>query len=145
MITCSNPNCEARGDRFLPNRHFENSPECWIYEQKLLAASFAEQLVDVTCHPVYQFECGVCGATAYSFYGKSMYCAPCRYKACLRQRRKGLTELVCIRCGEKFMAKRIDAGYCSSKCRQAAYRQRGQPDVLAMPMASGRATKSSAF
>ena len=41
-----------------------------------------------------------------------------------RRHRRIVAELVCARCGATFGAKQKRASYCSSPCRQAAYRAR---------------------
>ena len=41
-----------------------------------------------------------------------------------RRTRRIVAELVCARCGATFGAKQRRASYCSSPCRQAAYRAR---------------------
>ena len=59
-------------------------------------------------------------------YGKK-YCSDrCTNDAYLqrrRQRHELQLEKVCHVCGKQFHAKRIDAKFCSSACKQAAYRQ----------------------
>ena len=48
----------------------------------------------------------------------------CRQTIRSRLKKQGLRALVCQTCGEKFLAKRYDALYCSPLCRQRAYLQR---------------------
>ena len=57
----------------------------------------------------------------------------CRYAINLAQarercaRRRGT--LICQTCGEQFTPQRTDARFCSSPCRQRAYRQRQQAEA----------------
>ncbi len=60
---------------------------------------------------------------------QSVTCGPeCQrlaYNARARQRREWRrTALTCETCGDQFRPKRTDARYCSSACRQKAYRRR---------------------
>jgi hypothetical protein len=52
-------------------------------------------------------------------------CSARCYKRASRKRTKGrLSDVTCNGCGESFTPKRADARYCSSACRQRAYRGR---------------------
>jgi hypothetical protein len=71
------------------------------------------------------------GGTVHGFYHGGRwrgYCWPCgqdaeneRQRDLRRQRRTGRK---CCGCGERFTPQRADGRYCSSACRQAAYRVR---------------------
>jgi hypothetical protein len=45
------------------------------------------------------------------------------------RQRNGATERPCARCGQSFVSRRTNALYCSSPCRQAAYRERRKKAV----------------
>lgn len=51
-------------------------------------------------------------------------CRQCRWRYGNARRRKGTSHRDCETCSDSFVAKRNGARYCSSKCRQKAYRQR---------------------
>jgi len=57
-------------------------------------------------------------------------CDPCAADAELEHRHLERLErrqgALCLSCGEKFIPPRNDAAYCSSACRQKAYRRRGR-------------------
>ena len=58
---------------------------------------------------------------------KRMFCPHCireRNAAQRRIKRQRVASLACQRCGATFTPPRSDARYCSSACRQAAYRER---------------------
>jgi hypothetical protein len=46
-----------------------------------------------------------------------------------RQQRNVATERPCARCGQLFVSRQTNALYCSSPCRQTAYRQRRKEAV----------------
>ena len=71
--------------------------------------SCGRQLVYVDVHDIRLHVC-------------SEYCRN-RY---LNSKRANRTEVVCEHCGETFQQKRADSKYCSSKCRQKAYRERSK-------------------
>jgi hypothetical protein len=58
---------------------------------------------------------------------KHVVCSPdCRRAvyAALARARRSLPQAICQTCGKLFPPSRIDARFCSSPCRQRAYRQR---------------------
>jgi hypothetical protein len=59
--------------------------------------------------------------------------AECRLAAHAAQARRKPSTLVCRSCGERFVAKRAHAYYCSAACKQRAYRRRLTPIPLATP------------
>lgn len=66
-------------------------------------------------------ECRGCGRVIYvRGVGVTVCCSDCRQAT----RRVERADLVCEACGEWFEAARRDAIYCSSACRQRAYRER---------------------
>jgi hypothetical protein len=84
----------------------------------------------VCCGDHFDFggTCGWCGrAFHYSGQGRRLYCTEsCRRSASASRagRLGGPTEAHCAVCGSHFMGRRADAVYCSSSCRQLAYRRR---------------------
>jgi hypothetical protein len=54
---------------------------------------------------------------------ETIECTSCRAK------QNGLSSARCQHCGQAFESKRSHARYCSSSCRQSAYRERRQADV----------------
>jgi transposase len=58
----------------------------------------------------------------------SEYCRPCgrdkRLAEEREKRRQARADRICASCGEPFTPSRSDGCYCSSRCRQSAYRQR---------------------
>jgi hypothetical protein len=55
----------------------------------------------------------ICGAECRAIYVRSR-----------RERMRDLSDRRCAKCGSPFTAQRDNARYCSSPCRQKAYRQR---------------------
>ena len=51
-------------------------------------------------------------------------CENCRQKIYRPSKKIHITYATCEGCGESFHTKRTDSKYCSSKCRQAAYRKK---------------------
>ena len=84
------------------------------------------------CGPDFEFasDCGWCHRQfRYSGQGRRRYCTErCRRQAsALRTGRLGPSvEGHCATCGGSFAGRRADAVYCSSSCRQMAYRRRHQ-------------------
>lgn len=91
----------------------------------------------------YKRICPVCGETFYTRQPEKRYCSTgkiyiidgkkyldkgCKAIAAQRRRKENRNRAkracVCLQCGARFTAGRADAGYCSSACRQAAYRAR---------------------
>jgi hypothetical protein len=48
------------------------------------------------------------------------------------------SRLVCVTCGTRFKPKRADAVYCSTGCRQRAYRERQRLDQLERELEAAR-------
>lgn len=60
----------------------------------------------------------------------SEQCQQAAYGAEARRKRQlGKRTTACSTCGEQFLPKRADAAYCSSACRQHAYRSRMKDEV----------------
>lgn len=71
--------------------------------------------------------CAYCGDEIPNAFRRkycSYRCANDAYIARRREKQEAAREKVCAVCGERFNAKRKDAVYCSSACKQKAYRQR---------------------
>ena len=73
---------------------------------------------------------GAGGLPASHHRGWRNHCAPCGHKGVLREardrRRRRRADRACAACGQTFTPARSDGRYCSSACRQKAYRQRRQ-------------------
>jgi hypothetical protein len=69
-----------------------------------------------------------CGPTGWP---RIYHCSTACYWRQLRARRREerTREVICESCGGKFQTLRHDARYCSSACRQDAYRQRKEHQV----------------
>jgi len=84
------------------------------------------------CGPDFEFHscCPWCERPfQYSGQGRRRYCTErCRRQAsAVRTGRLGpAQEVPCAACGHTFIGRRADAVYCSSSCRQLAYRRRHQ-------------------
>lgn len=91
----------------------------------------------------YKRTCPVCGDVFYTRQPDKRYCSSgmiyiidgkkyldkgCKAIAAQQRRKESRGKVsrscVCLKCGALFTADRADAGYCSSACRQAAYRER---------------------
>jgi hypothetical protein len=58
-------------------------------------------------------------------HGHAIWCIGDCKNACEKKRKALLrSDTICKSCGTAFKGTRTDAKYCSSKCRQQAYRQR---------------------
>ena len=81
---------------------------------------------------VYKYSCAHCKKTFYATYHGTAYCSRrCRLDASAirkQERRLKIREIaqhkVCPVCGIEYQATRKDGVYCSSKCKQKAYRRR---------------------
>ena len=62
--------------------------------------------------------------TFAAVYSACMECAQDAAVYRRRRRSRKQTTTICTQCAEPFELKRSDSRYCSSACRQAAYRQR---------------------
>lgn len=75
----------------------------------------------------YLHNCLSCGRIFYGSLRRLYCCEKCgdRYRQARRRRPKALPQLVrCESCGREFEPSRADGRYCSSACRQRAYRVR---------------------
>lgn len=91
----------------------------------------------------YKRVCPVCGEVFYTRQPAKTYCSAgmiyfidgkkyldkgCKAIAAQQRRKENRNKVkracVCLQCGAHFTAYRADAGYCSSACRQKAYRRR---------------------
>ncbi len=68
-------------------------------------------------------------------------CAARGATARARERRATRRERICRRCHEPFTGRRRDASYCSSACRQAAYRHRVTDRSGSVPEPQATVTK----
>lgn len=69
--------------------------------------------------------CGVLVSVFEGGWNQSVCCSPrCVDEAARKRRRVEPVARECEVCGEEFIPKRSDARYCSSACRQDAYRKR---------------------
>jgi hypothetical protein len=89
---------------------------------------------ETCCGPDFSFDlaCGWCDRRFhYAGQGRRRYCTErCRRQAAaLRTGRLAApVEVACATCGHRFIGRRADAVYCSSSCRQMAYRRRRAGD-----------------
>ena len=68
-------------------------------------------------------QCAVCGEWLYHRV-MSEHMSAHRWTERRRERREAARRKVCPLCGNPFQAQRCDALFCSSACRQSAYRAR---------------------
>jgi hypothetical protein len=109
------------------------------YEQERLKKCYEAGHTEGT----YKRVCPVCGEVFYTRQPAKTYCSAgmiyfidgekyldkgCKAIAAQQRRKenrnKAKSDCVCLQCGAHFTAYRADAGYCSSACRQKAYRRR---------------------
>ena len=82
------------------------------------------------CYAPWSGPCGYCGRTVHELRYRAMrFCSTAcsdRYTADFRRERRAAARAGrrCEQCAELLDAGRVDARYCSSACRQKAYRQR---------------------
>ena len=112
-------------------RHEEDITEGWGYSLITLCMDCAQDEDDVisksvkNCGVVSRF-CKCCQRPiAFGNWHRHIkeYCSRTCYDRHRHQRHRTET-LTCHTCNETFTPKRADSKYCSSKCRQKAYRQR---------------------
>jgi hypothetical protein len=107
------------------------SPACVrVFEQAHFAElARANDEYGYRVHVVWRHQCRVCHQP---FYAPGRYTLVCGRFACLQEltrrarakRSESRRAKVCRHCHEPFTAARKDGAYCSSACRQAAYRLR---------------------
>ena len=118
---------EKKADPDLP--HMWNDE--WEYlHQDFLEAQYEEAKAEGLNTGVYKIRCHGCRRVFYTTVSTKKYCC---YNTCgmkeykLKQRVKrwqNRRNTVCKECGKTFTPRRSDAEYCSSACRQKAYRSR---------------------
>ena len=103
----------------------------WEYlHQDLLKAQYEEAKTKGLNTGIYRSHCHGCRRVFYTMVSGKKYCNynPCGMKAHrLRQRVRrwqNRRDTICLACGKMFTPQRSDAKYCSSACRQKAYRSR---------------------
>ena len=112
-----------------------NLPHMWNDEweylhQDLLKAQYEEARTHGLNTGIYKIHCHGCRRVFYTMVSSKKYC---NYNTCgmkahrLRQRARrwqNRRDTICLECGKLFTPQRSDAKYCSSACRQKAYRSR---------------------
>ena len=74
---------------------------------------------------VYKKTCPICRDAYYCTNKQQIYCSG-RCKNNARKHKEERMCSYCAYCGKPFTTVRMDAQYCSNKCRQAVYRYRKQ-------------------
>lgn len=112
-------------------RPYETLGEREEKNQDRLERWYNEQMEEYGYSSYIKKVCPTCKKQFYTSNYRRVYCNwRCQYAAQIdrnKQRRKTAKlnrKYVCQCCGESFMPTRVDARYCSSSCRQKAYRQR---------------------
>jgi hypothetical protein len=75
--------------------------------------------------------------------GRCRTCYERQRRARVRARHGNRQKRTCECCGTRLTSKRADALYCSSRCRQRAYRHRHAGPALSPPMAPARKRQHS--
>ena len=113
------------------NTHFYRSPKCWEGYQTRLKGLYESQLDQESYRRFVTFiVCYTCDRQVFHYKEdrRPLRCAYCVGDQIRRNRRKIATVINCDCCGKQFLPKRKDTRFCSSACRQKAYRRRHVTD-----------------